>query len=67
MNVQSLLRKILYLINWLKVNKASGVDVISAFMLKATAESIASPLAKIFSLSLSTGKFPKLWTSVKVL
>ena len=50
----------------LNVKKANGVDGISAYMLKATAESIASPLAKVFSLSLSSGKFPTLWMSVRV-
>ena len=45
----------------LDTDKANGPDGISAYMLKATATSIASPLAKLFSLSLRTGKFPKLW------
>ena len=35
-------------------------------MFKATAESIASPLAKVFSLSLSSVKFPTLWKSARV-
>ena len=35
-------------------------------MLKATAESIAEPLAKLFTLSLSKGKFPKLWKTAGI-
>ena len=54
------------LINNLDTDKANGPDGISAFMLKATASSIASPLAKLFSLSLRTGKFPKLWKFANV-
>ena len=49
---------VLHLINGLDTTKANGPDVISAFMLKATANSIASSLAKLFTLSLSKGKFP---------
>ena len=53
--------KILYLIQSINVKKANGPDGISGYMLKATAKCIASPLAKLFSLSLSAGKFPTLW------
>ena len=48
------------------MKKANSVDGMSAYMLKATAESVVSPLAKVFSPSLSTGKLPKLWKSVRV-
>ena len=48
------------------MKKTNGVDGMSAYMLKATAESVAFPLAKVFSPSLSTGKLPKLWKSVRV-
>ena len=58
--------EVLYLIKCLNVKEANGVDGISAYMLKATAESIVSPLAKVFSLPLSSGKFPTLWKSVCV-
>ena len=47
--------------NKLDVNKANGPDGISAFMLKATARSIASPLAQLFNISLASGKFPEMW------
>ena len=42
--------EVLHLISGLDISKANGPDGISAYMLKATAESIASPLAKLFSL-----------------
>ena len=51
--------------NVLDTNKANGPDNISAFML-ATAESIAEPLARLFTLSLSKGKFPKLWKTAGI-
>ena len=45
--------EVFHLINALDTNKASGSDNISAFMLKSTAQSIAEPQAKLFTLSLS--------------
>ena len=53
-------------INKLDINKANGPDCISAYMLKATAGSIASPLAKLFNLSLTTGKFPQMWKTASI-
>ena len=50
--------EVLHLIKGLGVKKASGSDGVSAYMLWATAECIAPSLAKPFSLSLSSGKFP---------
>ena len=47
--------------NKLDVNKTNGPEGISAFMLKATAKSIAPPLAHLFNLSLASGKFPEMW------
>ena len=47
--------------NKLDVNKANVPYGISAFMLKATAKSIAPPLAQLFNLSLASGKFPEMW------
>ena len=35
-------------------------------MLKATAESIAEPLDRLFTLSLSKGQFPKLWKTAGI-
>ena len=58
--------EVLHLISGLDIRKANGPYGISAYMPKATTESIASPLAKLFSLSLSTGKFPTLWKSASI-
>ena len=58
--------EVLHLIRGLDVKKANGPDGVSAYMLKASAESIAYSLAKLFSLSLSTGRFPILWKSARV-
>ena len=58
--------EVLYLLKSLNVRKASGPDGVSTYMLKATAESIAPSLAKVFSLSLLSGKFPSLWKSARV-
>ena len=58
--------EVFHLINALDTNKASGSGNISVFMLKATAESIAEPLVKLFTFLLSKGKFPKLWKTVGI-
>ena len=58
--------QVFHLTSSLDTNKASGPDGISAQMLKSTANSIASPLAELFSLSLATGKFPKIWKIASV-
>ena len=55
-----------HLISSLDTNKASGPDGISVEMLKFTANSISSPLAKMFSLSLEMGKLPKIWKIASV-
>ena len=41
--------------------KASGADRISGRMLKETAESIATPIAMIFNMSIQIGVFPYPW------
>ena len=51
--------EVLHHIKRLDVTKANGPDGISGHMLKATSNSIATPLTKLFNLSLSRGKFPK--------
>ena len=58
--------EVLHIIYGLDINKANGPDGISAYMLKATAESIVYSLAKRFSPSLSSGKFPVLWKSASI-
>ena len=51
----------------LKLNKASGPDGISHRMLKNTSGSIATPLCKLFNLSLKTNSFPSLWKLAHVM
>ena len=61
--------EVLHIIYGLDINKANGPDAISAYMLKATAESIVySIIGKTFkfSLSLSSGKFLVLWKSASI-
>ena len=58
--------EVLHHIKRLDVTKANGPDGISGHMLKATSNSIATPLTKLFNLSLSRGKFPKSWKSASV-
>ena len=50
----------------LDVTKSTGVDEISARMLKHTSYSIAPSLTKLFNLSLTTGKFPSEWKMARV-
>ena len=42
----------------LEVNKASGPDGVSAYMLKYTAASIAPSITRFFNYSLRSGKLP---------
>ena len=58
--------QVFHLISSLDTNKANGPDGISVQMLKSTANSISSPLSKLFSLSLAMGKFPKIWKIASV-
>ena len=51
---------------YIDVTKANGHDGISSHMLKATSNSIATSLTKLFNFSLSRGKFPKSWKSASV-
>ena len=52
--------EVFHLINSLDTSKANGPDNISAHMLKATAHSVSIPLARLFTLSLAKGRFPKM-------
>ena len=45
----------------LEVNKASGPDGVSAYMLKYTAASIAPSITRLFNYSLQSGKLPAQW------
>ena len=55
--------EVFHLINVLDTNKVNGLDNIPAFMLKATAE---NHWLRLFKLSLSKGKFPKLWKTAGI-
>ena len=46
------------LITKLFISKATGVDDISAKVLKAAAPAIAEPSTRIFNMSIASGKFP---------
>ena len=54
-----------YLCN-LDVSKACGPDLIPAFLLKSSAEAIASPLCYLFNKSMSTGSLPRDWVCANV-
>ena len=58
--------ELVHLINGPDVPKANGPDGISAYMLKATADSIAPPLTNLFILSISNGIFPKSWKEARI-
>ena len=45
----------------LDISKATGPDGISNTLLKRTANSISTPLCRIFNLSIASGKFPTEW------
>ena len=50
----------------LVIGKSMGCDGISSKMLKSTAGAIASPLTKLFNLSISTGNYPSAWKKARV-
>ena len=52
----------------MKINpcKASGIDKISARLLRVAAPVIAPSIARIINVSLSTGKFPSRWKTAMV-
>jgi len=46
--------------------KATGLDGVSSRLLKAGATPLASPLTKLFNLSLSSGQVPQQWKTARV-
>ena len=58
--------EILDLLCSLDGNKSTGLDEISAVMLKQTAVSIAPSLTKLFNLSIATGSFPSDWKCARI-
>ena len=51
----------------LKPNKATGLDKISARLLKDSGHIIAPTLTSLFNLSLRTGIFPSVWKNARVI
>ena len=49
----------------LDISKATGLDGLSARVLRLSADVIAAPLTKIFNLSISTGIFPESFKKAK--
>jgi len=58
--------EVLALLHNLEVKKASGMDGISAHMLKATAHSIAPGITQLFNISIRLGRIPDLWKDAMV-
>ena len=59
-------QEVLKLIQKIPVNKATGVDNISAYLLKEAVPIIASSLTYIINLSVRSGIFPNAWKIAKV-
>ena len=51
----------------LKTNKATGLDSISARMLRDSSDVIAPPLTYLINMSFRTGVFPDMWKCAKVM
>ena len=51
----------------LKTNKASGLDSISARLLRDSSDVIAPPLTYLINMSFRTGVFPDMWECAKVM
>ena len=49
----------------LKINKATGLDKLSAHLLKDSADLITPSLTKLFNSSLQSSTFPAIWKSAK--
>jgi hypothetical protein len=56
-----------FLINDLKLGKASGLDSIRHQMLKKTCNTVCVPLSLLFNLSLSKSEFPTQWKTASVM
>ena len=50
----------------LKTNKASGIDMVNHLLLKESANIITKPLALLFNKSLNMGRFPGQWKMANV-
>ena len=52
----------------IKINahKSTGIDKISARLLRSSAAAVAPTIARLINLSSSSGKFPSRWKTAKV-
>ena len=67
LNVNTETSEVIDILSNLQLNKAIGPDGISHRMLKHTCHSIATPLRKLFNLSLQKKSFPILWKLAQVM
>jgi len=54
------------ILNYININKAPGVDNLSARILRSCATELSVPLARLFNLSLTSGVMPTLWKSANI-
>ena len=59
--------KVYNLINNLSTSKATGIDKISAKVLRAAASAIAPGLTEIFNMSIDSNRFPSDWKTARVI
>ena len=59
--------KVYNLINNLSTSKATGIDKISAKVLRAAASAIAPSLTEIFNMSIDSNPFPSDWKTARVI
>ena len=57
--------KVKDILSKLDINKATGVDGISARILKECAQELSPPLTLLFNLSFRSGKVPSLWKKAR--
>ena len=57
---------VLHMLCHLNMRKSTGVDGISARMLKMAAPAISESLTRLFNISLETGQIPSLWKEANV-
>ena len=59
--------KVLNLLKWVDISKASGVDQIGARVLQMAAEGISHSLTSLFNTSLDTGQVPVEWKLANII
>ena len=53
--------EVLRCLRGISIKKATGIDGISAYLLKSVAPEAAPSLAKLFNISISSGQIPNEW------